>query len=119
MQLADLIDHLESEEDAGNALMAIGDLVLFAQVVAMGKRFDESPAAYTAGAVARFAAGASDEDWLTLIGALERAQEPRQAFLLQALKWALTRDASGHNDAPCCGTCATGNNPELHHGGGP
>lgn len=94
MQLGTLIRQLENERDAGEALAAIGDLVLYAEVSAMGQQFDESPPTYAAGAVARYAAGASDEEWVTLLGALERADDPGHAFLTRALRWALTRDAA-------------------------
>lgn len=94
MQLGTLIRRLENERDAGEALAAIGDLVLYAEVSAMGERFEESPPAYAAGAVARYAAGAGDEEWVTLLGALERTDDPGHAFLTRALRWALTRDAA-------------------------
>jgi len=100
MQIGALIECLEREDDAGEALAALGDLVLFAKVVAMGERFDESPAVYTAGAVARFAGGASDEDWVSLIGALERSGEPGQEFLVRALGWSLAHDAREVAQAP-------------------
>jgi hypothetical protein len=93
MQIGALVERMKRDDDAGEALTALGDLVLFAEVVAMGDRFDEGPAAYTAGAVARFAAGASDEDWMSLIGALERSREPGQEFLVRALRWSLAHDA--------------------------
>ena len=93
MHIGALVERLEREGDAGEALAALGDLVLFAEVGDMGERFDENPAVYTAGAVARFAAGASDEDWANLIGALERSPEPGQEFLVRALRWSLAHDA--------------------------
>ena len=91
MQIGALIERLAREDDAGEALAVLGDLVLFAEVVAMGERFDESPAVYTTGAVARFGAGASD--WVSLIGALEQSPEPGQEFLVRALRWSLAHDA--------------------------
>lgn len=115
MQIGALIERLEQEDDAGDALAVLGDIVLFSEVVAMGERFEESPAAYTAGAVARFASGAGDEDWVGLIGAIERAADPGQAFLARVLRWSLARDAGGMaGHAPSC-TCATGSDPEPGH----
>ena len=104
MHLGTVIARLESEEDAGEALAALGDVVLYASVVATGERFGESPARYAATAVARFADGASDEDWVTLLGAMERARQPGQTFLAFAIRWALARDAP-RDEAPMrCGT---------------
>jgi len=44
MQIGALVERLEQEDDAGEALAALGDIVLFAEVAAMGARFEESPA---------------------------------------------------------------------------
>lgn len=115
MQIGELIERLEQEDDAGEALAALGDIVLFAQVASMGERFEESPAEYTAGAVARFAAGASDEDWVSLIGAIERAREPGHAFLVQALQWSLARDARELAGNPTVKSCGCGAGAEPCH----
>ncbi|MFV0296728.1 MAG: hypothetical protein ACK5JT_11495 [Hyphomicrobiaceae bacterium] len=105
MHLGTLIRRLENEDDAGTALDAIGDLVLFSEVTAMGEHYGESPAAYTATAVARFASGAGDEDWVTLMGAMDRSGDPQCTFLTHALRWSLSHDARdlAHpgEDQPC------------------
>ena len=41
---AHLMNHLAFEDDAAAALETLGDIVLFAEVQAMGERYDESPA---------------------------------------------------------------------------
>ena len=116
MDIGTLIARLAREEDAGEALQALGDITLYARALAMGERFGESPATYTASAVARFASFASDADWIGLVGALERTGFPGQTFLQRVLDWSLTRDAgesSGHQ-------CVEANNhaefPDLEHG---
>ena len=109
MQLGTLIRRLESEADAGEALAAIGDLVLYAEVSAMGTRFEETPPAYAAGAVVRYAAGAGDEEWVTLLGALERDGDPGRVFLTRALRWALADDAADVvSPEPVRQSCGTG-----------
>ena len=55
MQLGTLMDRLEFEDDAAAALEALGDIVLFAEVQAMGERYDECPGEYVANAARRFA----------------------------------------------------------------
>jgi hypothetical protein len=115
MQIGALVERLEQEDDAGEALAALGDIVLFAEVAAMGARFEESPATYTAGAVARFAAGAGDEDWVSLIGAIERAPEPSHAFLVRALRWCLAQDAKELAGASQSRACGCGADPGPCH----
>jgi hypothetical protein len=58
----------------------------------MGARHDEPPGEYVANASRRFAAAAGDEDWLALMTAMERAQDPGRAALERMLRWALARD---------------------------
>jgi hypothetical protein len=108
MHLGALIARLECEDNAATALQALGDIVLFSAVGEAGSRHEESPGAYVAGAVGRFAAGAGDEDWVGLIGQMERAEDPGQAALVRMLQWALARDAldgEGVRQAACsCGS---------------
>ncbi|MBL8884099.1 MAG: hypothetical protein JNL45_13705 [Hyphomicrobium sp.] len=59
----------------------------------MGARYDETPAAYVALSASRFANLASDQDWLDIIGAAERAPDPARAILARMLRWSLRRDA--------------------------
>lgn len=99
MHLGTLIARLESEDSAALALEALGDIVLFTAVSKAGARYEETPGAYVAGAVARFSDGAGDEDWVGLIGVIERAEDPGQAALVRMLRWALARDAAGGEGA--------------------
>ena len=113
MQLGKLMDHLAFEDDAAAALEALGDIVLFAEVQAMGERYDESPGEYVANAAHRFAAIAGDEDWLNLMTVMERSDDPAHAALERMLRWSLKRDAAeaehqaGHVQAGGC-TCGGG-----------
>lgn len=95
MHLGTLIGRLRREEDAALALEALDDIVLYADVAAMGERFDETPAAYVATAAARFANLASNDDWTQVIGAAGKADEPGRAILARMLRWALERDRAG------------------------
>lgn len=107
MHLGTLIARLQHEDDAAMALEALGDIVLFTAVSEAGSRFQESPAAYVAGAVARFSDSAGDEDWVGLIGHIERAEDPGQAALVRMLQWALAHDAI-HGDGAQQATCSCG-----------
>ena len=98
MHLGTLLARLQEDGDAAMALDALGDIVLLAQVQSMGERFDETPGAYTAGAISRFAAAASDEQWLKLVAAMERNEDPARAALWQMLTWALSHDENARDD---------------------
>lgn len=93
MNLGSLIANLEDEDNGAKALDALGDIVLFAEVQAMGEAFGEDAGSYVATSARRFAALAGDEEWLSLIGAMERAQAPGQTALRRMLRWALDTDA--------------------------
>jgi|LNFM01.1.fsa_nt_gb hypothetical protein len=106
MHLGTLIARLEHENNAAVALEALGDIVLFTAVSEAGSRYEESPGAYAAGAVARFANGAGDEDWVSLIGHIERADDPGHAALVRMLQWALALDAvDGEGEGQTTCTC--------------
>lgn len=108
MHLGTLIARLEREDNAAMALEALEDIVLFSAVSEAGSRYEESPGVYVAGAVARFSNGAGDEDWVSLIGHIERAEDPGQAALVRMLQWALAHDAvdgAGARQTACsCGS---------------
>jgi hypothetical protein len=107
MHLGTLISNLESESHAGAALHALGDLVLFARVQETGAEHDEEPGEYVANGARRFAARASDEDWLALMNAIERADDPGQAVLERIVRWSLDKDAAAaqgpHSSCSCGG----------------
>lgn len=107
MHLGTLIARLEREDNAAMALQALGDLVLFTAIAEAGSRYGETPGAYVTGAIARFADSAGDEDWVGLIGHIERAEDPGQAALSRMLQWALARDTS-HGDGGRQSACSCG-----------
>lgn len=108
MQLGSLLSCLDDEAHAGAALDAIGDLVLFAEVLEVGARYDEAPGQYVSAAVRRYASRASAEDWLGLMTAVEKGDNPGQAVLQRVLRWALAQDtaegtAKPHSGCSCAG----------------
>ncbi|MGE0421711.1 MAG: hypothetical protein AB7O88_05585 [Reyranellaceae bacterium] len=96
MMLGQVIERLGDEAFAAETLFALGDLALLAQIDSAATDFGETPAIYAAGAARRFASHASDDDWLALMTAMERADDPGAACLKQMLTWSLRHDA-----APC------------------
>jgi hypothetical protein len=93
MLLGQVLENLAGETFAAEALLTLGNLPLLARVEAVAQQFGESASTYAAGAVRGFAEGASNEDWLALMGALERADDPGAACLQQMLVWSLRQDA--------------------------
>lgn len=108
MLLGTLLKALQSSDHAADLLAATGDLALIARVSETGTAFEETPGEYAANAAARFSRQASDEDWLALMTALEKAENPAQACLGKILDWALREDAASlAPQQPCtCGHAA-------------
>lgn len=106
MHLGQWLAALEDEGFAAQALEALGDVVLLAEVHDRRADHDETPGEYVANASRRFAATASDEDWLAVMNAIERDDDPARAALRQMVSWAVAADAAAR--VP----------PEAHHGHG-
>ncbi len=99
MLLSSILTKLQNEADAGAALEALGDVVLFSQVETAARKHDETPGEYASGAAQRFAAAASDEDWLALMTAIERSDDPAQTTLERMVRWSLAADANTGDNA--------------------
>ncbi len=105
MQLGDIIRNLSEEARADEALLACGDIVLLARIGETALRYDETLGEYAAGAVRRFANLASSEDWLALMNAIERAEDPAFNCLTHMLNWSLKRDEAENASAPAGCSC--------------
>lgn len=96
MMLGQVIERLGDEAFAAEAMIGLGDLALLVEIDAAAEAFDETRAVYAAGAARRFASHASDDDWLALMTAMERALDPGTACLKHMLAWSLR-----HDSQPC------------------
>lgn len=103
MLLGHLLQRLGDEAFAAETLVGLDDLPLLAEIERVRERFGESLPAYAAGATRRFAALASNEDWLALMTALERSADPGVACLRHMLAWSLARDSEDHESGCGCG----------------
>jgi hypothetical protein len=92
MILGHVLDRLGDEAFAAETLVAMGDLPLMVAVQATGERLGEAASAYAVNAVRRFSAFADDEDWLALMTALDRADDPGATCLRHMLAWSLRHD---------------------------
>jgi hypothetical protein len=115
MMLSHILRNLTDDRLAEEALIGLGDLVLLAAIDAEAALFEDARGEYVVGAVRRFARLAHDEDWLAVMGKLERGERPAEAFLTFVLNWALKRDRDERNPVASCQsgcTCAE----DQHHG---
>jgi hypothetical protein len=80
-----VIAGFEDEAFVNETLFALDDLALTAQVVASAAENNISPGEFAAQSVGQFVNGASDDEWLTLIGLMSRADNPGQVFLRHVL----------------------------------
>jgi len=107
MQLGEIIRNFSDEARANEALLACGDLALMARVGEAAGHYDETVGEYASGAVRRFANFASSEDWLALMNAIERAEDPGFCCLNYMLNWSLRQDEAA-NAPPHAGCGGSG-----------
>ncbi|MBV9835381.1 MAG: hypothetical protein JO055_13290 [Alphaproteobacteria bacterium] len=93
MMLGQMIERLGDEAFAAEAMIALGDLALMVEIDAAARSFEVTPAAYAIFAAQGFASHASDDDWLALMTAMERAEDPGTACLKHMLVWSLRHDS--------------------------
>jgi hypothetical protein len=89
MLLGDLLTRFADPELAGEAILASGDLALLVRMREQAETEGLDLGAYAAAAVQRYAAQASDEEWITLMGALSRAPDPGLVCLRRAFAYAV------------------------------
>lgn len=94
MLLGDLLARFDDETVAAEAVMALGDLPLVAKLRAGAAADGLTLGAYTAAAVRRYAAEAPDDEWLNLMAALGRAQDPGMACMRRALAYVAASEPS-------------------------
>jgi hypothetical protein len=87
--LGDILHHLSDEAAALEALRGAGDVTLLAAARERAAAEGVDLATCVVQTVQRYAAQASDEEWITLIGALNRASDPGAAYLRRAFACAL------------------------------
>jgi hypothetical protein len=115
MMLSHILRNLTDDRLAEEALIGLGDLVLLAAIETEAALFEEARGEYVVGAVRRFARLAKDEDWLAVMGKLERGDRPAEAFLTFVLHWALKRDSEERNPV-VSGQSGCSCDEDHHHG---
>jgi hypothetical protein len=89
MLLGDLLARFDDETVASETILRLGDLTLVARLRGRAEAEGQSLGTFADGAVRRFAAEASDEQWVTLMGALARAEDPGAVCLRHAFSHTL------------------------------
>lgn len=86
MMLGDVLARLNDEGEAAEIIVGVGDLRLLAAMRERAESEGLGLAAYARTAVQRYAAEASDEEWITLLGLVGRAGDPGTACLKRAFE---------------------------------
>ncbi len=89
MLLGDLLASLGDETAATEAILSVDDLPMLAAMREQAKADGLDLPAYVAGAVRRYASEATDEEWITLMGLLNRSPDPGATCLKRAFAHAL------------------------------
>ena len=87
--LGDLLTSLTDETTALETILNVGDLKLLAAAQELAAADGLDLGSYVTQTVQRYANEASDEEWVTLVGLLNRSQDPGTTCLKRALEHAL------------------------------
>lgn len=87
--LGDILARLTDEATAVEAILGAGDLTLLAAVQEQAAADGLDLAACVTQTVQRYTNEASDEEWVTLMGMLNRSEDPGTACLKRAFEHAL------------------------------
>lgn len=92
MNLGEIMQMFDDEQIVERLLPELGDESWRARAASLAQARGEELVSYAGAAIDRFAAGAGDEDWLSLIGAINRAGDPGALCLRRMIDWAMARD---------------------------
>jgi len=87
--LGDLLASLTDETTAMETILGAGDLALLTAVRERAAAEETDLGAYVSQTVRRYANEASDEEWITLMGALNRSPDPGATCLKRAFEHVL------------------------------
>jgi len=108
MLLGDVLARFDDETVAAETILGLGDLALVARLRERAEAVGQSLGEYAASTVRCYAASAPDEEWITLMGALGRAQDPGAVCMTRAFAYMLEHDATAEGKHSAC-------HAEHHH----
>lgn len=88
MLFGDLLSRFTDEAVATEAILSLADLRLLTALRERAEADGLDLGSFAALAVQRYAEEASDEEWVTLMGAMERSNDPGLTCLKRALVYA-------------------------------
>jgi hypothetical protein len=88
MLLGDLLAQFTDQTVVEEAILSLGDLSLLATMRLRAEAEGLALGAYAVQAMNRYTAEASDEEWIALMGALGRSQDPSMTYLQRAFEHA-------------------------------
>lgn len=100
MMLGNLISRLSDESTIYELLVAHTSLTLVARMRERAEECGLEFSRYAADAAKRYAVEAGDDEWLTLMGTMTRADDPSAVYLSRAFSYALERGDTEVFDEP-------------------
>jgi hypothetical protein len=94
MLLGELLSRFGDEAAAEEAALAIGDIVLLSALHAAAAAQGLGIGELMLTAMRRYSAAAGDEEWLSLMAALGRSDDPARVALERMLRWSLAHDTA-------------------------
>jgi hypothetical protein len=86
MMLGDILARLSDDGEAAEIILGVGDLRLLAAMKERAEAEGLDLAAYARAVVQRYAAEASDEEWVTMMGQIGRSGDPGLTCLKRAFE---------------------------------
>lgn len=108
MLLGDVLAQFDDEAAATETIVALDDLPLVARVMKEAESQGRSLGEFAASTLRYYSARASDEEWITLMGALGRARDPGAVCMKRAFAFVL-QETTSTTGKPC----HESNNAEL------
>ena len=93
MLLGDLLASFEDDAVAAETALRLGDLSMLHRMRQHAEANGISVGAYAPSAVRRFADGATDEEWVSLLGAMGRTDDPGSVCLQRAFAYVTRQDS--------------------------
>lgn len=92
MLLGDILSRFDEPAVAAEAVAGLGDLALLVRLSQAAEAQDISLGEYASAAMQLYAAHAPDEEWITLMGALGKADDPGAVCMKRAFAFVLLND---------------------------
>lgn len=118
MMLGDVLKRLTDDAAAAEVILDIGDLSMLHAMRERAEAEGVDLATFSRGAVRRYSAEASDEEWVTMLGLVTRSDDPGMTCLRRAFDNAIgaSQTHGHHHHAPRNGSSDLSNASGLSSG---